>query len=182
MSSTDNREDSFRRLYQAHYRSISAYARRRLDPQDADDIVAETFLVAWRRVQDIPDGEFALPWLYGVARRVISQGRRSGQRRGRLLARLAMVGRHDETRMPETDSLGDRQLVHQALASMRPNDRELLRLAEWEELSAPQLALVFECTPNAIAIRLHRAHRRFRQAFATLESESEPESQREEST
>src|SRR5438067_7547391 len=116
MRIAEDREATFRRRYRANHRSISAYARRRLNPQDADDAVADAFLVAWRRLSDVPEDEFALAWLYGVARRVISQGRRGGARRGRLLARLATARRHDDALMPETDSLGDREIVQLALA------------------------------------------------------------------
>src|SRR6266487_4669548 len=74
MARSDDREDAFRRIYQAYYRHVAAYARRRLNEGEAEDVVAETFLVAWRRVEDIPQGDLTLPWLYGVARRVVSQG------------------------------------------------------------------------------------------------------------
>ena len=181
MSSPDAHEANFRRLYHSHYSQIAAYARRRVDPHDADDVVAETFLIAWRRLEDIPSGDLELAWLYSVARRVISQGNRSGRRRERLLARLAQLKGPDVV-VDETESLADREVVHLALGRLRPDDRELLRLSEWEGLSSAQLALVFGCSTNAAAIRLHRAHRRFRRALDALDGVIDLDARREVAT
>jgi RNA polymerase sigma-70 factor, ECF subfamily len=178
----DAREDAFRRLYQTYFSPIAAYTRRRLDRPDADDAVADIFLVAWRRLEDIPSGDLALAWLYSVARRVVSQGNRTSRRRHRLLARLTMLKRPDEAELPEGESLGEREVVHLALGRLPPNDQELLRLAEWEGLSAAELALVLGCSTNAVAIRLHRAHRRFRDALDAVEREAEIGAQREVAT
>jgi RNA polymerase sigma-70 factor, ECF subfamily len=181
MAPVDIRQDAFRLIYQAHYRAIAAYARRRLGTNDADDVVADTFLVAWRRLEEIPSGDLTLPWLYGVARRVTSQRRRSGRRRDRLMARLSNLGRPHEVTSPGHDHGEDNAAVHVALARLRPNDRELLRLAEWEELTPLELAGIFNCSTNAISIRLHRAHRRFGQALRSVERDREP-AQRQESS
>jgi RNA polymerase sigma factor (sigma-70 family) len=173
MARLNDREDAFRRIYGAYYRQVSAYARRRLNEGDADDATAETFLVAWRRVEDIPEGDLTLPWLYGVARRVVSQGRRSGRRRAQLLARLSRFGSHDEVVVSEAETLSERETVHLALARLRPIDREILRLAEWDGLRPAQLAQIFNCSTNAATIRLHRAHRRFGRALEALEGKGE---------
>jgi RNA polymerase sigma-70 factor, ECF subfamily len=179
MKEPGDRKEAFRRLYQAYYRPVAAYARRRLQPQDADDAVAEIFLVAWRRLDDVPPGDLTLPWLYGVARRVVSEDRRSGQRRDRLMTRLSgLRPAYDETSMG-MEGMEDHMVVQLALARLRPRDRELIRLAEWEELTPVELARVFNCSTNAIAIRLHRAHRRFGQALRSVEAESEPRRERE---
>src|SRR5713226_334879 len=175
----DDRRAAFRTIYEASYRPIAAYARRRVSESDADDVVAETFLVAWRRLDDVPSGDLTLPWLYGVARRVMSQGRRSGWRRERLAARLGRFGRAEEAVISETDRSDERQVVHVALSRLHPRDQELLRLAEWEGLGASELAHVFDCSPNAIAIRLHRAHRRFRQALDSVDTEGDLAPRRE---
>jgi RNA polymerase sigma factor (sigma-70 family) len=165
MGSDDERAAAFGRIYDAHYAAIAAYARRRLDPLDAEDLVAETFLVTWRRLADVPAGNEALPWLYGVARRILSQRRRGARRWDRLVTRIASLRRpEDEIAMPPEDPDG-RDAVLGALAGLRPQDQELLRLAEWEELGHAELASVLGCSTNAVAIRLHRAHRRFRQAL-----------------
>jgi RNA polymerase sigma-70 factor, ECF subfamily len=74
---------------------------------------------------------------------------------------------------PEAEQLDEHLVIQSALARLRPKDRELLRLAEWEELTTGELAQVFKCSTNAIAVRLHRAHRRFGQALRSVEDESE---------
>jgi RNA polymerase sigma-70 factor (ECF subfamily) len=119
--------------------------------------------------------------LYGVARQVVSQRRRSGRRRDRLVARLSKLGRPHEVANPAHDDGEDNAAVHVALSRLRPNDRELLRLAEWEELTPLELAGIFNCSTNAISIRLHRAHRRFGQALRSVERDLEP-AQRQESS
>jgi RNA polymerase sigma factor (sigma-70 family) len=179
MTESGDRKEAFRRLYHACYRPIAAYARRRLEPPDADDAVAEIFLVAWRRLGDVPQGDLALPWLYGVARRVVSQDRRSGRRRDRLMARLSSLAPAEDPPTLQMERLDEHLAIQSALARLRPKDRELLRLAEWEELTTGELAQVFDCSTNAVAIRLHRAHRRFGQALRSVEDESERTRQRE---
>lgn len=169
-STKAGREAAFRSFYAAHYQHLVAYARRRTSAAEADDIVAEAFLVTWRRWDEMPESDLALAWLYGVARRVLSEGRRSQSRRQRLVAKLGRLrGRGDAPAADE--GIGDEDCVRQALARLRPHDRELLRLAEWEELSHAQLALVFGCTVNAVSIRLHRAHRRFEAALRYVDSD-----------
>src|SRR5437879_4354651 len=148
MDSLGPTQESFRRIYEATYQHLFAYAQRRVGESDADDVVAETFTVAWRKVDCIPSGDMTLPWLYGVARRVIYQRYRTSRRRQRLLARLGGL-RHDERGAMEGDQVEDRQLVRDALALLRESDQEILRLSEWEDLSAPQLAAVLGCSANA---------------------------------
>jgi RNA polymerase sigma-70 factor (ECF subfamily) len=111
----------------------------------------------------------ALAWLYGVARRVISDRQRSIRRRERLLARLLSFGQKEEAEEPA--GMVEHSAVQSALARLRPADQELLRLAEWEELTTSELASVLRCSKNAVAIRLHRAHRRFARALASADAE-----------
>lgn len=172
-------ELAFRRIYQAHFRQIAAYARRRLNEDEADDVVAETFLIAWRRLDQIPEGPLALLWLYAVARRVVGQHYRSTQRRGRLVIRLAGLAREDH---PNVGAGLEHQAVHEALAHLRPPDQEILRLAEWEDLSPSQIAVVMGCSANAASIRLHRAHRRFERALLELEAPTEVAPSEEQAT
>jgi RNA polymerase sigma-70 factor (ECF subfamily) len=165
--STPASELAFRRIYQAHFRHIYAYARRRIPEEAVDDVVAETFLIAWRRLEQIPEAQLALPWLYGVARRVVWQHHRSNQRRGRLIARIAGLARD------VTSDVGydlEHRAVHQALARLQPPDQEILRLAEWEDLPPRDIAVVLGCSANAASIRLHRAHRRFERALREVDS------------
>lgn len=150
----------FRRFYEEHYAAILGYAlRRSADPQDAADVVADTFLVAWRRRQTIPAGAEARLWLYGVARRTLANQRRGTARRGRLGERLRQELALRPSGAEERDGDGD-GAIRAALAALRPADRELLLLTAWEGLQPRELAVVLGCSPNAAKVRLHRARKR----------------------
>lgn len=160
---TGTRDRDFAAMFQAHHAQVLAYAlRRTATPADAEDVAAETFVVAWRRRDSIPTD--ALPWLYGVARRVLANQRRSTMRRLRLVARW----RPEPAPVMAGESDGPAQA---ALARLRPDDQELLRLVAWEELSHAQIATVLGVSVNAVAIRLHRARRRFENEFRRLHSD-----------
>lgn len=150
--------ERFRALYEANYRPILGYALRRTGAADAADVVAETFLTAWRRLADVPEGDAARLWLYGTARRALANHRRSERRRERLAGRLHEAPRVD-SEPAEPPAGGGR--VAEAFARLRPQDRELLALAAWESLDAGEIAAVLGCSRNAARIRLHRARRRF---------------------
>jgi RNA polymerase sigma-70 factor (ECF subfamily) len=157
-------EDRFRRLYAAHVREVLAYAlRRTADAEDAADAVAETFLVAWRRLSEVPPGEGTRPWLYGVARRTLANQRRGEDRRHRLAQRLRGDLAAAAARSPAEDH-DDR--FRSALESLCPDDREILRLSAWEELSPSQAARVLGISAIAARSRLHRARRRLGRALA----------------
>lgn len=154
----------FTRLYERHYRSLLAYAvRRSNDHAEAQDVVADTFLVLWRRFDEAPEGEETVPWLYGVARRVLANRKRRNLRHDRLTARLTDVA---TTRLadPAADRVDVRRLVA-ALLSLREDEREVLLLAAWEELSNAQIGRVLDCSENAVALRLHRARRRLTEVY-----------------
>src|SRR6201996_5815346 len=113
----------FNRLYREHGRAILAYALRRVDgPDDAADVVAETYLVAWRRFSEVPTGDAALLWLYAVARRVIANLRRSERRRTRLGARLAESLRTEIATHPAPR--GEAAEALRAMAGLEADDRE----------------------------------------------------------
>jgi RNA polymerase sigma-70 factor (ECF subfamily) len=155
-------EGRFRELYADHYRPVLAYCLRRLPSHsDAEDSVAEVFAVAWRRMDGVPAGSDALPWLYAVARRVVGNADRTRRRRDRLTARVA-TRRDAEQGSAAADSSA---LVIDVLMRLRPLDQEVLRLAAWEGLQPLEIAAVLGCSPNAAAIRLHRARERFREQF-----------------
>ena len=155
-----DRRERFRLIYQASYHRILGYALRRASsPEDAADAVAETFLTAWRRLDEAPGAREVLPWLYGVARRVLANQRRGERRRSRLADRL----REEMPRLMEAADPGTTagtEAVVRALAQLREEDRDILRLAAWEGLSHGELAEVLGCSPNAAKIRLHRARKR----------------------
>jgi RNA polymerase sigma factor (sigma-70 family) len=151
----------FQSLYSAHYGAVVAYARRRTaDIVDAQDVVAETFTIVWRRLPEVPEGDAALPWLYGVARRVLANQRRGSRRRADLSARL--VGQVGQSIDVEGQVVAgdERRTVLAALARLRPADQEILRLAVWEELPHRDIAGVVGCSESSVAVRLHRARTR----------------------
>ncbi len=147
--------DALSRLYADHAAAVRAYALRRTDPTTADDVCAEVWSTAWRRIDDVPRD--ALPWLFGVARRVLANERRGLRRRGALRDRLASA--LSAGHAPPPDIPSDRRLAR-ALARLRPADREVLLLVAWEELSPERAATALGVQPGAFAVRLHRARRR----------------------
>jgi RNA polymerase sigma-70 factor (ECF subfamily) len=158
----------FNRLYERNHRFVLAYCLRRTGQQDADDAVSEVFAVAWRRRDDLPDGEGALPWLYGVARRVLSHQRRSAGRYRRLNEKV--------TRMREPPPPGPEVVVVQrqeyvevraAVERLREADREVLILAAWEGLSHRQIAAVLGCSQAAVDKRLVRAKKRLARQYGS---------------
>jgi RNA polymerase sigma-70 factor (ECF subfamily) len=152
----------FERLYAQHGRAVLAYAVRRASVDDAADIVAETFLVAWRRLDDVPVEDARL-WLYGVARRVLANQQRSERRRQRLADRLRQELPAVLEAVPALDAQAG--AVEAALAQLGPEDREVLRLSAWEELMPVEIATVLGVSPVAVRSRLHRARRRLRSAL-----------------
>lgn len=158
-------EIRFRQLYADHGRAILAYALRRVaDPDDAADVLAETFLVAWRRCADVPGGDAARLWLFGVARNTLANQRRAEHRRTRLTERLrADLAAADLLQAPPEH--GDEAALA-ALARLDPADREILRLTAWEELTPAQAGRVLGLSPVAARSRLHRARRRLRRELA----------------
>jgi RNA polymerase sigma-70 factor, ECF subfamily len=158
-------QERFEALFAACHRPLLAYAARRCPTlTDAEDIVADVFLVAWRRMDAVPTGDQALLWLYGVARRTIANQRRGAARRTRLLARLETLASREPRSTPPAAPADDVAL--QALARLPAADQELLRLLAWEELTHAEIAQVLGISVNAVSIRLHRARGRFSSALA----------------
>lgn len=155
-------ETRFRELFDAEARQLLGYAMRRTDsPEDAADVVAESFMVAWRRLGEIPQGFEARLWLYGVARRVVANHRRGDLRQTRLCERLArQLDIGAATRAgPEAETAG---IVRAALERLSEVDRELLLLTNWEGLSPSELGRAMDIPPSTIRTRLQRAHERLR--------------------
>jgi len=155
----------FVQLYLDHWDHVLSYALRRTrTPEDAADVVAETFLVAWRRTTDVPPGPQARAWLYGVARRVLANQRRGAYRRNRLVERL----RNDlVAEIPCSESSAGKIAVMEALGRMKEEDREVLLLAGWEQLEPAEIALALGISAVAARSRLHRARRRFKSELGT---------------
>jgi RNA polymerase sigma-70 factor (ECF subfamily) len=143
-------------MCEAHTAAVLAYALRRTTREDAADVVAETFLVAWRRLDDV-DERTALPWLYAVARRVLLGQQRVARRQQAIAERVA-AGLPEAMETP----LGSPRVLA-ALAALSESEREVLMLAAWEELSSGEAARVLGCSATAYRIRLHRARKRLRE-------------------
>ena len=149
--------DWFTTLYHNNHRVLLAYARRRVDTQTADEVVADTFLVAWRRREAIPEGH-ERPWLFGVARNTIRTAQRSAYRRDALTGKLRRS--FELPPVCDTEGCSGSEVLLPALRSLRESDREILMLVAWEELSNTEIAQVMDLSPNAVAIRIHRARKR----------------------
>lgn len=156
----------FERLAAELYDPLLRYARRRVAMDEADDVVADVLLTVWRRLDDVP--EEALPWAYGVARRVIANTRRGRRRHLRLVERLESEPSPRWHSPPDVEELDPD--LDAALLSLSRSDREVLRLWAWEQLEPREIANVLGMTPNAATLRLRRAR-------AKLASELERQNQ-----
>lgn len=159
----------FRLLYERNYVPIIAYVRRRVrrgDGSDAD-IVAEIFVVAWRRFLEVPEQTKELPWLYGVARNLVANHFRSVQRSSALTDRLML-----EERVAVDTSTGSSELeirVRRAVDQLSDLDREIFRLIHWEELSHEEVGLSVGITAKAVERRVARARTKVRDYLASLD-------------
>jgi RNA polymerase sigma factor (sigma-70 family) len=152
------------RLFADHGQAVRAYALRRIDPGTADDIVSEVFVVAFRRLEEVP--EDPLPWLLATTRRVLANHRRATGRREALTGHLTAL----QPAVWRDDSDGVRGLMA-GLARLNERDREILLLIAWEDLDPSSAAAALGCSRATFAVRLHRARRRLAAAMAQAESE-----------
>ncbi|MGI8713164.1 MAG: RNA polymerase sigma factor [Solirubrobacteraceae bacterium] len=145
----------FDALFDRHYSAVRAYvARRSSSASVVDDVLSETFLVSWRRIDSVPaDG---LPWLLGVARRVLANQRRAEARRGALLELLASAPPRRPIVEPAGEVFGE---LGEAIAALSAREREALLLVAWEGLDPQRAARVVGCPPTAFRARLYRARR-----------------------
>jgi RNA polymerase sigma-70 factor, ECF subfamily len=157
-------EARFEDLYRVYAARVYAYALRRGSAAMAEDVVAEVFLVAWRRLEVVPRGD-AAGWLLQVARRVLANHRRGERRAGALLERLAGQLGRDSAGIDE----GDERTLR-ALACLSERDQELVLLVAWEDLDPSQVAEVLGVRRGTVAVRLHRARRRFAAALVAEDS------------
>ena len=158
----EERTARFEAVYTATFAHLLGYALRRCDcPEDAADVVAETFAIAWRRLDSVPPGDQARLWLYGVARNVLANQRRGAARRADLSAALAAEVTGFYEQRSEDDA------VRRAFRTLPADDRELLSLVAWEGLDHGEIAVLLRCSRNAVRIRLHRARKRLNSALAS---------------
>lgn len=173
----DDDAERFEALYRQHFRGVLGYALARLEPERAKDAAAETFLVAWRRLGEVPTEPAG--WLFGVARKVVGQQLRADSRRGALAERLAAPGsREPGWAADPADQVAQRDAALSALARLSERDREVLTLLAWHGLTAGQAAEAVGLTSLNFAVRLHRARRRLASALAGADAEHDPTSTR----
>lgn len=156
-------------LYERHHGAVSAYFSRRVERDAVEDLVAETFAVAWRKLPR--HAEDPLPWLYGVARRVALMHWRGQARRGALVRRLAAVGHGGAPAPDPADQISGDPRLAAAFATLTAVEREALCLVAWEQLDRERAARAAGCSPGTFATRLSRARARLAQA---LEDEPAP--------
>lgn len=168
MQSDDAR---FAEIYESYFKQVHAYCRRRTGVDRVDDATAETFLTAWRKIDQVPDGADALPWLYGVAYGVVSNVWRGASRQKRLSQKLTAIG-VEWAAAPE-DLIVMRQEARQileALSGLKRTDQEVLRLSIWEDLTNAEIAVALELTLDAAKQRLSRARKNLADQYNRIES------------
>jgi RNA polymerase sigma-70 factor, ECF subfamily len=158
---TKHDERRFERLYEKYFGRVAAYLLCRADRELAEDALARTFEIALRRFADVPENP--LPWLLGVARKVLAEMRRGQSRQTALAERMAATIREAET--DPAEALADRRHLLSALECLTDEQREVLLLIVWDELSQREAAMVLGCSRGAVALRLHRARARLRTAM-----------------
>lgn len=146
----ESRRDRFEEVAPGLIEPVRRYLARRTDPETAEDVLAETLLVCWRRATELPDQP--LPWVYAVARNCLRNAERSARRQERVAARIMAL--------PADAEPPDDPALDVALAALRPEEAELLRLWAWEQLTPAEIGAVLGITPNAASTRLTRARKK----------------------
>jgi RNA polymerase sigma-70 factor (ECF subfamily) len=163
------RQRVFESLYAKHRLEVLAYCTRRIGAAEAPDACSETFLVAWRRIDDIPEPPKTLPYLYGVASKVLSNNFRALHRRSRLEALLGVLGvapSPDPSVLVIQNSRDEEILA--AVRRLKPRDREIVMLYTWEELSRETIAEIMGLTRAAIDQRIHRSYQHLARVLAPM--------------
>lgn len=158
MNADDGAEAAFRRLYEAHHSDVLAYCLRRTGRADALDATSEVFLIAWRKIDNLPSGDKTRAWLLGIAYRVVGHQWRSRSRYRRLAARVAGTPPASQPG-PEVVVVrrAEDRRVLDAARRLRPADQEILRLAGWEEMPHADIAEILGISVAAVDQRFHRA-------------------------
>ncbi|HWH19690.1 MAG TPA: sigma-70 family RNA polymerase sigma factor [Solirubrobacterales bacterium] len=149
----------FESCFREHHARLLAFTMRRISGREAaEEVVADTFAVAWRRRDLIPDRP--LPWLYAIATNVLADQYRSTRRRRDLDLRLAHEASADPAASDPAESLALREAFSAAFSQLEEREREVLRLVAWDGLDVREAAQVLGCSQGAFRVRLHRARRK----------------------
>ena len=164
-----HRTERFEALFESCNAEVRAYVLRRAPHAAVEDVVSETFLVAWRSLDSVP--REPLPWLYGVARRTLANHRRGRLRTAALSARLTRtLVPPSEQEAPVSDEVEPQ--LRDALLALTVREREALLLVAWEGLSPAQAASALGCSSAAFRVRLHRARGHLAQLLERASSET----------
>ena len=165
----------FGEVYNRFFRHVYGYCRRRSSPDRVDDAVADVFLVVWRRIGDVPESDEVLPWLYGIAYKVLSTQWRGRSRVRRLEERLAGVGITPVKSVEDYVITAEESAqVFKAMGRLKPTDREILRLAVWEELPHAQIGAVLGISVGAVKQRAYEARKKLTREYSRLENRRKP--------
>lgn len=157
-----DRAVAFDEVFLEVYEPLQRYLHRRCDASDVDDLLSETLLAIWRRLDDVPEGR-ALPWSYSIARGALANHRRGRDRRRRLVERVAQAdGNAAGFAWAEPADAS----LHAAVERLSPVDQEVVRLWAWEQLEPREIAESLDTTANAVSVRLHRIRRRLEREIA----------------
>jgi RNA polymerase sigma-70 factor (ECF subfamily) len=166
-----DRRAAFTAIYQANYLAVRQFSGWQCDPSELDDVVADVFLVAWRRFVEVDD-DWARPWLFGVVKNVIRSRQRSERRAVAFVNHLVALRPALTTNLEAGElSIDDLDLIKKGLERLTADDQEILVLSTWYDMTAPELAIALAITTNNATVRLHRARTRFRTIIASLEHE-----------
>jgi RNA polymerase sigma-70 factor (ECF subfamily) len=163
----DERRTRLEALYEAHAAAVRAYLWRRTDAATADDLLSDVFVVAWRRLEQVPQDP--VPWLLACARNVLANSQRGERRRAALIDRLTTTAGRSGVRIEDRGSM-----LAEAFATLGERDREALLLIAWDGLSAEQAAAVLGCSRRTFAMRLHRARKRLAAALLAVDQVDTP--------
>lgn len=161
----------FERLYRDHYAKLFAYVARRAGVDHAHDVVADTFLVAWRKLHSVPSEPF--PWLIGIARNQLANHDRSARRRQRLRSRVEAYAPRGETGDGD-EAAPEKQKLALAFSRLSGADREILALLAWEELSLKEVSVALGVSSVACRVRFHRAKERLKAQMQAVDRQTCP--------
>lgn len=158
MAEVDNGHERFKQPFESTYPLLLRYVARRVPADHAHDLVADVFLLAWTKLDEVPVPE--LPWLYRAAWNAVGNYRRSARRRSGLRGRLAEDARTTSGPRDPSELITSVDRARSAMARLRGKDLEVIRLLCWEQVTLSDAALVLGCSESAVTVRLHRARRR----------------------